>query len=306
MTAPRCQWTDLDPDTRADIERRLGSRVVTYRSHDGGYTTGIASTVELADGRRAFLKGIPADHALADAYSAEAAVNAALPPGAPVPRLWWTCDTATWHLHVYTAVDGRHATLAPGSTDLRAVVDLLAGLGPALTPCPVPGARPLTEDLADLFTRWHRIAADPPTDLHPWYRDKIEAFATAETTAITTGAGDTLVHLDVRADNIVVDNDGTAWLVDWAWAARGAAWVDPATLVPQLIIAGHTPHAAEQLLTAVPAFAAAPADAITGLAIGLTGYWEAEARTPTGPELRDYRRRAAHAGRAWLRYRLAS
>ncbi|GAA4947797.1 hypothetical protein GCM10023205_04730 [Yinghuangia aomiensis] len=305
VSAPRRRWTDLDPDTRAAVEQRLGSPVVHTRSHDGGYTTGLASTARLADDRTVFLKGIPAEHELADMYRTEAVVNAALPAHTSVPRLWWADDTSTWHIQAYTAVDGRHPDLAPGSPDLPAVVDLLAHLAPALTLCPLPGARTMVDDFADLFTRWHRLADNPPADLHPWYLDKIDAFTAAETAAIDTGDGDTLAHLDIRADNILIDKTGRAWLVDWAWAVRGAAWADPATLIAQLIIAGHTPSAAEQLVSSVPAYAAAPPDAVTGLAIGLTGYWEAEARAPTGPELRAYRERAAHADRAWLRHRLA-
>jgi aminoglycoside phosphotransferase (APT) family kinase protein len=45
-------------------------------------------------------------------------------------------------------------------------------------------------------------------------------------------AGDRLVHGDLRADNVMVGDDGRAVLVDWAWACRGAPWLDRVMLAP--------------------------------------------------------------------------
>ena len=38
--------------------------------------------------------------------------------------------------------------------------------------------------------------------------------------------GDTLVHTDVRSDNVLIDADGRALICDWNWPVRGAAWFD--------------------------------------------------------------------------------
>ena len=39
-------------------------------------------------------------------------------------------------------------------------------------------------------------------------------------------AGETLVHTDVRDDNILITADGRALLCDWNWPVVGAAWLD--------------------------------------------------------------------------------
>ena len=38
--------------------------------------------------------------------------------------------------------------------------------------------------------------------------------------------GDTLVHTDIRSDNVLIDPDGRALVCDWNWPVRGAAWFD--------------------------------------------------------------------------------
>lgn len=39
--------------------------------------------------------------------------------------------------------------------------------------------------------------------------------------------GEHLLHTDWNPHNVLVI-DGMARLVDWAWASRGASWIDPA------------------------------------------------------------------------------
>ncbi|WP_055599695.1 phosphotransferase [Streptomyces aureus] len=50
--------------------------------------------------------------------------------------------------------------------------------------------------------------------------------------------GGTLLHCDIRSDNILV---GEVRFVDWVLAHRGAARLDVALLVPQLILAAMRP-----------------------------------------------------------------
>ena len=44
-------------------------------------------------------------------------------------------------------------------------------------------------------------------------------------------AGDSVVHTDVRDDNILIRPDGTALVCDWNWPVRGAAWLDTLLLL---------------------------------------------------------------------------
>lgn len=55
--------------------------------------------------------------------------------------------------------------------------------------------------------------------------------------AQTVTRGDALVHWDARSDNVLLC-DGDAVLVDWAWACRGAPWLDTLLLAGDLRIQG--------------------------------------------------------------------
>jgi hypothetical protein len=59
QTPARPRWHDLPDTVRTEAEHRFADAVVGERSQTGGCTPGIASRLELADSRRAFLKAIP-------------------------------------------------------------------------------------------------------------------------------------------------------------------------------------------------------------------------------------------------------
>ena len=48
-----------------------------------------------------------------------------------------------------------------------------------------------------------------------------------------TVSGDGLLHNDLRPDNMLVDRDAMAYLLDWNWVCLGPAWVDFLGLLPQ-------------------------------------------------------------------------
>jgi len=52
--------------------------------------------------------------------------------------------------------------------------------------------------------------------------------------------GEALLHTDYNPANVLITGS-MAYLIDWAWPTRGAAWIDPACLVVRLIAAGNTP-----------------------------------------------------------------
>jgi Ser/Thr protein kinase RdoA (MazF antagonist) len=288
---------------RTEAEHRFADAVVGERSQTGGYTPGIASRLELADSRRAFLKAIPTGHALIDTYRTEAAVAACLPTGAPAPHLWWSAEVDGWWLAVFDDIDGAHPDVSAGSAQLPAVVATVAALGDVLTPCPHTTAPPVAAEFRPLFTGWRTLAGQPDAELDAWSAAHLEALAALEPRCLETMTGDTLLHTDLRPDNLMIDRDGRVLVIDWAWPARGAAWVDVAFLVPQLILAGHSPQAAQQAVAEVLAWREVDPGAVTSFAAALTGLWEAAWRTDTNPGLRDYHRRAAHAGRAWTAHR---
>ncbi|MEU7279039.1 hypothetical protein AB0A69_09710 [Streptomyces sp. NPDC045431] len=238
----------------------------------GGFTPGVRVRMLPAAGGEVFIKAIPAHDPLADMYRTEAAINRALPDGLG-PRLLTTLDADGWVVLAFAYAEGHHPDLSPGSPDIPAVLDAVVALHTALTPCPYPGTPEFTD--------------------HP----VVERAAAHHDTM----RGDTLLHCDIRTDNILMGEHGPL-LVDWALAHRGAAWLDAALMVPQLILAGHTPEEAEKHATHIPAYRDAPEEAVTAFAASITGYWEQRAHEGV-EELQRYRRRALEAGRAWEAFR---
>lgn len=79
--------------------------------------------------------------------------------------------------------------------------------------------------------------------------------------------GDTVVHADLCADNILIAVRELR-IIDWAWPARGPAWADTAMLVARLIRSGHAPADAEAWAATVPAWRDADPDDVTAFAAG--------------------------------------
>ena len=110
-------------------------------------------------------------------------------------------------------------------------------------------------------------------------------------------AGETLVHTDVRDDNILLTADGRALLCDWNWPMVGAAWLDTLFLLigprgdgldVEAVLAGHP------LLSAVPA---EDIDIVLALVDGLLPQ---ERRGAGAADLAVPPRRPALAGRGVL------
>ena len=85
----RLPWDRVPAPVRAAVERALGSAVVAARDCPGGFSPGSAARLRLADGRRVFAKAVGREPnpVTPQLHRREAAATAALPPGAPAPRL---------------------------------------------------------------------------------------------------------------------------------------------------------------------------------------------------------------------------
>ncbi|MGY1763801.1 phosphotransferase family protein [Geodermatophilus sp. SYSU D00779] len=311
--SPRLPYPDLPAVLRADVEAALGSPVATVTGCTGGFSPGTAAVLTCADGTRAFLKavGTPLNPDTPDLLRTEAGVAAALPPGLPAPRLrWWAerdVDGEVWVALLFDAVDGAPPALPWTPAGAARIVPVLTDLARTGTPCPVPGLPSVPDRLGGQLAAWRTLADQPPADLDPWERRNLDWLADATSRLAGSGglSGGTLVHLDVRADNLLVTADGAVFVVDWPWAACGAAWVD--TVLFALDPAVHGGVDPELLVADSPVVAGAdPAD-VTDLLLALTGTW-AQAmrqRPPPGlPTVRDFQRRFHDAALAWARRRV--
>ncbi|MCA2187680.1 phosphotransferase family protein [Nonomuraea cavernae] len=294
MTGHR--WDDLPAEVRDAIGEATGP-IRTVTPVPAGLTAGLAARLDTAAGPL-FVKALPDDVPSARLYQRERLVGAALPESVPAPRMLWSGHTAGWVALVFGYVAAiRDVNLGPDSPDLAGALDLVQVLGQELTPAPGADVPPVGDNVEFLRKRADALLANPPADLEALaaYR---HARACLDLDAL---AGDTLLHADLHAGNLLATAGGVR-VLDWGLACEGAAWVETALFVPRLILAGHTPERAESLAAQVLAFKSAPEDAVTGLAAVWSLFREFVARN--GPaEIRASRARAATAGRAWVEYR---
>lgn len=220
-TARRLEQQVLPRPLRDLIERRCGSPVIAAQTRNRGFTPGFASVLECEDGSRHFVKAASLrPQSVSAAYREEARKLEALPVDVPAPRLLWSYD-GDWVVLGIEHVDGRHPVRPWTAGDLDACLDALETVADRLTPATADlRLEPATEEFATFLAHWDRVRVT-----HPALPHLVEAVALAARYAEVM-AGDTVVHTDVRDDDVLIDPGGRAWFCDWNWPVAGAAWLD--------------------------------------------------------------------------------
>jgi serine/threonine protein kinase len=304
----RIGWVDLPEHVRRAVEAILGGSVVEAVSQVGGFSPGTADRVRTAEGRRAFVKAVsPALNAHSPVlHRAEARVTAALPASAPVPRLLGCHDDGEWIVLVLQDIEGRQPTTPWRADELRRVLGVLDDFAALCTPAPVVGLPDAADMLAEDLTGWRRVAADPPADLDPWIAEHLDELCARGDRGLAALVGDTLVHTDVRADNLLLGPDGAVTLIDWPMACRGPAWLDSLMLLMNVrLYGGHDTHA---LLVERSATTGAVMADLLDVLVSFAGFFTHNARLPAPPglpTLRPFQRAHADVLVSWLREELS-
>ncbi|MGD0704106.1 MAG: phosphotransferase [Trebonia sp.] len=317
MSAPpavgaRIGWQEVPLTVRREIERVCGSPVITAETQRGGFSPGVAARLRCADGGRWFVKAVSADAnpETPRMHRREARVLADLDPvivarRLPVPRLRGTAEAGRWFALIADDVAGRQPDLPWQDGQLDRVLAAVGWLAETLTPAPieVPG---IEEYLGADFCGWRTLAGGSEQErLDPWSRSRLGELAALEATWGAHAAGGTLLHGDIRADNLLVTDDdgelGGVMVVDWPHACRGAAFADLVMFAPSVAMQGGPEPAA--LLARSPVGRDARPDAVRALVCAMAGYLTERSLAPPPPGLPTIRRfQAAQAEvtRRWL------
>jgi hypothetical protein len=305
----RLDWVDVPASVRRQVEAALGCAVVEAVNQPGGFSPGVAARCRLADGRRCFIKCVSAEQnpRTPDMHRREAAVSAALPDGLPVPRLLHAVDDGTWVTLVFEEIDGVPPDLPWALADLAATFRALDELAARTTPCPVAGLPSFAERHREAFAGFRRFAegVTPTARVDKWTLRHLDLLASLESEWETAAAGDTLVHSDVRADNLLVRPDGEVVVVDWPHACVGAPWLDKLCMMPSVGLDGG-PDPAEVDARLQP-LAGVDAGLVNRVLVGLTGYFTHQGCLPDPPGLptvRPFQRAQGAVARRWLAGRL--
>jgi hypothetical protein len=294
-TARRLEWAHLPPAVRAAIEERCGSPVVEAVSQGAGFTPGFASVLVCQDGSRHFVKAAStvAQKMFATSYREEARKLLALPPGTPAPRLRWTLD-GDWMVLGLEFVEARAPRRPWRPAELDTCLDALETVADLLTPVPEGlDLDPIAADLAEWPAYWDHLRTH--YDLR--HADEAAALAASFGGAVQ---GRTLVHTDVRDDNVLLTPDGRALFCDWNWPTVGADWLDSLFM---LIGPRGDGLDVDEVITQRRLLRDVPPEDIDRVLALICGYFFRQADEPvpaTSPFIRDAQRWQGEVVWAWL------
>ncbi|WP_211351718.1 protein kinase [Haloactinospora alba] len=230
--------------------------------------TDVTAVVECENGPF-FVKAVPnRPGGRRDSLVREGEINPHVRPLSPA--VLWRAEDSEWVALGFEPIHGRRANFRPGSEDLPTLVDLVNRIG----------ALPLPDVAHDWTeTRWDRFVSDE-----------------AETPLLR---GNSMLYVDINPSNFVIGEDN-AWVVDWAWPTRGAAFIDPALLVVQLIAAKRNPADAEAWAGKCDAWTHADSDAVNVFVAATVRMYRAHAeRFPDQP----WRKAMVDAVESWAEHR---
>lgn len=241
MGGPRVTWSSLPVEVRNGIEAMLGARVVSTEDSEHGFSPGFAARAVLDNGSGVFLKvgGPEPEPKTVEFHRGEARIAAALPAGVPAPRLLDVYDEGGWIGLAYEEVYGRNPSLPWSRADTRHGRCCDRAAAEVATPAP-SAIESVTRRLNFDPGGWARVAEeagllDRLGD--PFVDSNLAALIELETHAASASSGETLLHLDIRADNVLLSDRGPVF-VDWAQAGVGARWVDLLLFLPSVAMQG--------------------------------------------------------------------
>jgi aminoglycoside phosphotransferase (APT) family kinase protein len=304
----RLEWRQVPPEVRGSIEHRIGAPVERSESQPRGFSPALASRLTVGNGKRFFVKavapdaesGAPGGQGL---YRQEARVAALLPDDAPVPRLLDSWEEEGWVVLMFEDVDGRHPALPWDPGELGSVLEAMGTLSTGLTPSPVPvpsaqvpGGRDWWSELTRDRSRLDRIPG-----LDPWIKANVDLLASTGATSRAAFSGSTLLHSDIRADNILLAGHRVMF-VDWPHARVGAPWVDLVFFLPSVAMQGGPDP--DPLFWRQPSTIDADPDSVIAVLAALAGFFihgATEDPPPGLPTLRRFQLVQGVEAVKWLR-----
>jgi hypothetical protein len=297
-------WAEVPAAVRTWAAGVGGGAPTGVRDAPGGFSPG-ATAVLGCPRRTIFVKavGTALNPESPEFHRREAAVSAALPRIPELPRLLEVFDDGDWVALAFEAVDGRPPAHPWDPAELRAAVHALDALHKALTPSPVAGAPLAADRLAPLFGGWAELAglARPPAGLDEWSARHLDRLAELESGWPAAVAGPSLLHCDVRSDNLLVTSAAIVF-VDWPHACVGAPVLDLVTWAPSVALEGGP--APEGLLALSAPSAAVDRDIVAVLAAAFSGFLVRHSLLPPPPglpTLRAFQGAQGEVALAWVR-----
>lgn len=278
-----------------ELEAWLGCAIDEVHESSQGYTPAIRARLTLSDGRRVFFKGAT-DEETASWLRQEVATYRAL-EGAPFLPLLLEVIDEQGERPAMLLEDLSEAHWPPHwrPGDVEAVLERLREV--ASWPAP-PHLPPMSEGTHGAVSGWELVRDDPEPFLslglcsRDWLEAALPTLLAAQ--ARVPQDGESLVHLDVRSDNLCFHPERGVLLIDWNWAARGIAEYDVAFWLPSLRLEG-----GPQPWEVLPGEGAL-ASAVSGYFCSMAG----QPPLPRAPQVRPFQLEQARVALPWAVHEL--
>ena len=217
----------------------------------------------------------------------EARIAATLPASVPTPRLLWSYDDGDWVALVFEDIEGWTPATPWRAEELGRVLSALTQLVESLTPSPIE-VETIAERLHEPLQGWRTLASAARTkrdrldSVPDWARRNLERLAALESEWERASVGATLLHFDLRADNILLTADRVL-VVDWPHASLGAGWMELLQILPSIAMQGGPKP--WEIFDSHPLGRRAPDREVTAVLAALAGYFDHQSRLPAPPGL---------------------
>jgi hypothetical protein len=300
-------WARVPGAVKAWASSLGGGAPSEVRDLSGGFSPGAAARLECPRGP-VFVKAVGAELNAESPllHRREAVVSAALPASSTFPVLLDTYDDGSWVALAFEAIEGGLPQHPWERAELAEVLRALEEAHDMLTPSPAPQLEPAEFHLLEVFGGWTELAGTTaPSGLDPWCAAHLTGLAELEARWPSAIEGPTLVHGDIRSDNVVMGPAGPVF-VDWPHAAVGTPVFDLVAWAPSVVLEGG-PQPEELLAGHRPSRKADP-DVVTALLAAVSGFFVSHSLRPPPPGLPTLRAFQAAQGKVavnWLRRRIA-
>lgn len=252
-------WRDVPPAVAAALERTLGAAITRAEIAWGGYSPSASFHLSLADGRQVFVKGTHPGQTSEGrlALLREIESYQALPVlKGLAPDYLGTLEAEDWSFLILEGVVGAQTALPWTPAKLDRLARSLVGFYEHARPATEnwkrhQDHRPLGGDLTDPDTGWLAIARAPeaqrdflslfadPAAARLWLARNLPRLAELQSAAGELSEPDpnraiSLIHLDLRSDNLLFRPDGSPVLLDWSFATKGPVVLDIVFLAPSV------------------------------------------------------------------------
>jgi len=291
---------------RQQFESQLGAGVIEWSSQEEGFSPGVAARCKMSDGRKLFIKAVSGSmntHSLELARQ-EVSLNRALPAQASAPAMIASLVSDDWVAAAWVDIAGRQPGQPWSETDLQLVLQAVDAMHlPAVEVCPT-----LQDDYESMFNGWRRLVDERAADIAPWIdQSMLERLAEIEATGAAHYPPEALIHGDLRADNLLIDENDTVWLVDWASGTVGPRCFDLISMIPSIAMSDSISLHLAELWERSELSRTTDSASVDALVVAIAGYFVASARQPPIPEipmLRDFQQAQAVPALAWVYQRL--